>query len=233
MLNGHLLHSVQLGFKVTSCGLADAVGCTKQTQGQARGARGRAPGARARIPRNVTEGRTMATRGCGFGFRLSGSVSLLVVLCLVLPRGASGVLAQSQPQSNYADRLNAKEKRFVEYQKDFVDFAKAAVSSDAPALEYETAFELQTVAGETADRLHAARIFMEIYSKLSCEEDRARIAPVIEREFLLDSQQMELSIKEATVAISYMKRPGVAAEAVRMKDDLREARSSLDSIKLH
>lgn len=170
----------------------------------------------------------MATRQCGFGFRLSGSVLLLVGLCLA--RGDSGVLAQSQSQSNYADQLSAMEKRFVAYGQDFLDFAKAA--SDAPGDELEIAADLQTVGGETADKLYAARTLMQIYSAMSCAEDRPIVRPFVERDLHYYSQQIEISIKEANLYIASTKRPGVAAEASRMRDDLREVKSALDSMKL-
>jgi len=176
----------------------------------------------------------MPTRKFAFGHKPCGIVLLLAVLYPVLARADSRVLAQSQPLSNYADPLKAKAKRFVEYGQDFVNFAKAASGTQGfeQLAEYEAATTLQSVAGETSDKLRAAITLLQVYSALSCEEDRSIVRRFVEREFRFYSQQIEISIDQVNFSIAYTKRPGVAAEAGRMRDDLREVKNTLDSMKL-
>ena len=170
----------------------------------------------------------MATRKFAFSLRGRCSILMCLVLCtLVLFRGDRLVFAQTSPQSS-DELLNAKQKRFLEYNRDFLDFVKSIPDT----FEKLYASELVTVASETVDRLDAAGNFLWIYRSLSCKEDRARIKPLLENQFSFYSQYLELSIKSVNLDISHTKTPGVAVEAIRMKDDLREAKSILDSIKL-
>jgi len=150
----------------------------------------------------------------------------LVLLALVL---CAFVSAQTGLPSS-AKLLHSKEKRFDEYQEDFLSFAKSAMGVGGS--EYEAGFDFYTIAAETGERLHAARTLLEIYDDLLCEEDRARIRFRINSELLYYGKEIDLSIQQVNVYIPATKRPGVAAEAIRMKDDLREVKGILDSVKL-
>ncbi|HLW54427.1 MAG TPA: hypothetical protein VKW06_16445 [Candidatus Angelobacter sp.] len=141
----------------------------------------------------------------------------------------SGVLTLSaQARSSTQSDLAAKEKRFIAYQSDFIDLAKPVQNSD----EFEYAYSLATIAGETADQVDAAFVLLQIYDAVSCKEDKAKISPLIRGQLATYSKYITLSIKSANLSLGATKRPGLVAEATQMRDDLREIKSIFDSIQL-
>ena len=92
--------------------------------------------------------------------------------------------------------------------------------------------ELSSTASQTGDYLNEVLALLNIYGNLSCKEDRERVRPVIEAELRQFSKSMELLTTQTNIGIAHTKMPGVAAEGSRMRDDLRQAKSTFDSIKL-
>lgn len=169
----------------------------------------------------------METHKFDFGSNVACWVLLLIIVYALAFRSDQVVSAQTKPQSD--EIVLAKLKHFVDYQRDFVHFAQSGLGSPD---EYEVASDLGLEATQTVDYLNAVQTLLEVYADLSCEEDRARIRPVIERELGFYSKQMDPLIQEANLGIAHTKMPGVAAEGTRMRDDLREVKSTFDSIKL-
>lgn len=170
----------------------------------------------------------METRNFEFGSNVACRVLLAIIVCTVVFRSDGVVSAQTGPQF-FGERaiVVAKLKRFAEYQQDFLHFAESG-SGSTP--EYEVSTDLHTAASQTGDYLAAVQTLLEIYADLSCNEDRVRIRPVIERELGFYSKQIEPLIKQANLGIAHTTMPGVAAEGTRMRDDLRDVKSILDSI---
>jgi hypothetical protein len=156
------------------------------------------------------------------------SVFLLVAL-LVWDLSSTGKVGsgQSTVQPNSVS-LHKAVKRFLEYNRDFITFAKSG-SPGSP--EREVVWDLETVASRASDVLGASSVLLEVRDSLSCEEDRARINPLLRDEFLNYSRLIELDIESVNNGISYIDKPGVAVEAIRMRDDLRDSKRMLDSIK--
>ena len=164
-------------------------------------------------------------------FKVAESAFLIVALwCMNLPGfnfpTFDKILLAQSPQSR-ADLLRGKQKRLLEYDEDFLDFAKS--SSDR---EWRIAMELDTAAGRGSDQLDAAITLLEIYDSLSCKEDRARVKAYLQKELPLYGRFLEIDIKQVNFDISSTGKPGVAAEAARMRDDLREAVGILKSVKI-
>jgi len=138
--------------------------------------------------------------------------------------GSDVVSAQTGPDALVISKLN---KRFIEYSQDFIQFSRGT-SAD----EGQVAMDLSTTASQAGDYLGAVLTLLTIYDDLSCKEDRDRIRPVIEAELRFYSKDMALLTKSANLSIGLIKMPGIAAEGTRMRDDLRQAESTFDSIKL-
>jgi hypothetical protein len=165
-----------------------------------------------------------------FSFGCTLQFSLLVFLCFfVSPIGDSLAAMHARPQSNDELLVGAKEKRFATYGIDFATFAK---SMPAPSFEYDITEGFLADASETTEELHAAGSLLEIYDGLSCEQDREKSRVVIERDIHYYVQFIEQHITTANLGIAHTQNPGVAAEGIRMRDDMREAKTILDSIKL-
>jgi hypothetical protein len=163
------------------------------------------------------------------GLAVCSSVVLLALLCCAeLRTGSRSMLAQLQPASS-SYFPEAKQKHFRDYQKDFLDFEKSAQNS---TVELAVANDLQTAARETQTSIDTASLLIQIYENLSCSEDRTRTKLVLYTQFAAYSKELDLAVSQTNYKISFIQRPGVAAEATRMRDELREVKSILDSIKL-
>ena len=83
-------------------------------------------------------------------------ILLPVVLCALAPLiEADCNFEQTEQYSNleHLERLHAKSKRFIDYGRDFLDFAKSSHSE--PGFECEIANDLSGIAGQTFDRIQA------------------------------------------------------------------------------
>ena len=131
-----------------------------------------------------------------------------------------------------SDKLAAKERRFNEYSKNFLDFAEFSPKSDCGS-ERMMATDLQTVSSEAAEYVGSVHTLLTVYGQISNKEDRAAITFLLQQKFrAYYSPLIENLIKQTNLVISDTRRPGVAAEAMRMRDDLRETKDILDLIKL-
>ena len=93
------------------------------------------------------------------------------------------------------------------------------------------AMELEAIASSANSFFDSAKTLLLVYRSVS-KEDRTGIRGFLKLKFSNCSEHIEVLISKANLEISDTKRPGVAAEATRMRDDLREAKSILDSIEL-
>lgn len=153
-----------------------------------------------------------------------------VLLCLfcVLFFTTEHVLAQteSQPKNSI---LSAKEKKFIHYGQDFLDFARAGIGR---ADEYQQSSDLAQIASESVDHLNSAGTLLVIYDELSCPSDRIAVRALIKAEFGSYSKEVALLVKQVNRDITDLQQPEVAAEAGRMRDDLRDVQELFDSVKL-
>jgi hypothetical protein len=124
--------------------------------------------------------------------------------------------------------LAAEKNRFAAYQSDFLDFARPVTGTN----EFDYAQTLSTVAAETADQVDAVFVLLRIYDSMSCESDKAVVSSAIREQSATYGKFIGISIKTTNLALGVTKRPGVVAEATRMRDDLREIQSIFDSIPL-
>lgn len=122
--------------------------------------------------------------------------------------------------------LDAKQKHLVVYAQDFLDFAEFS-HSDSP--EREVAYKLNKVAAENNDRVGAMIMLLEIYRTVQCKGDLVRIKRLLGLDFAKYSKNIDLDIESVNLQVPSTKRPGVEAEATRMRDDLNEIQSILHS----
>ena len=169
----------------------------------------------------------MATHGLDFSLKVACSL-LLPATLLTLGSFGSRYVVSAQTSQSFDKLVRAKHKHFIEYQQDFLHFGQSGLGTD----EYQNAMDLEKVAEETGQDLAAVDTLLEIYGDLSCEEDRASVRPVIEKDLGYYSKLTDPSIEGANLNIAHTHMPGVAAEGTRMRDDLREVKSIFDSIKL-
>lgn len=143
------------------------------------------------------------------------------LMFLLLLYGLS-CLAQANLQT-----LSTKAKQFSDYAEDFLGFGKGENNS----LEHEISTELFTVALQNNERVNAVTALLTIHLGTLCPQDRSLVETVIRQELSHYSKQIAIDIKQVNVDVRDTKKPGVAAEALRMQADLRELQTLLDSTK--
>jgi hypothetical protein len=142
---------------------------------------------------------------------------------LVLGLLILGFSSTSKTQLSSA-AFHDKAEHFINYRKDFSTFETAS-KIDSP--DYDTARVLSEIAGVAIERIRSARTLLEIYSELTCPEDRAKVRPLIEKEFHDYKMLLEHSIDRVNLCLSYTQKPAITSEAIRMRDELREVESML------
>ncbi|HTW56833.1 MAG TPA: hypothetical protein VMD99_01745 [Terriglobales bacterium] len=123
--------------------------------------------------------------------------------------------------------FSAKAKQFSNYGEDFLGFGKGENNS----LEHTISTELFTVAVQNNERMSALKALLTIHLGTLCPQDRSLVETVIQQEFSYYSKQIAVDIRQVNLDVGDTKKPGVAAEALRMRGDLRELQALLDSIK--
>jgi len=146
---------------------------------------------------------------------------IIVTAFGVLLSCAEYLPAQAGLQPDYRPFVR-KAKQFIDYGQDFLDFAKNG--------DFQASSDLAAIASTANSHASAASTLLQVYNDLSCPQDKGMLRTVIRREFSYYSKEVALEIKEAQLDISVTEKPGVAAEALRMKDDLRELQSLFDSV---
>jgi hypothetical protein len=160
-------------------------------------------------------------------FILLGVLSLFILgIAAAQKRPTTDPVAQF---TSNVQRLAEKQKRFVDYGRQFDEFARA--NSDLQ-YAYEAAVDLQRVANATEERLAATITLLQIYADLACSEDRAKASPRIGPALARYRADLDDSIKRTNADITHTQQLGVISKADRMRDDLKETAKILDSIKL-
>ena len=153
------------------------------------------------------------------------AVMKLMMGCLLFFATATAA-PQTQPVS-LADQeatLWQKEKDFHNYGRDFFDFANGD--------EYQPSGVLAETAWKVEDYISAVRTLLDIYDGLSCPADQAKTRLIIRRQLGYYSRGLDSEIKGSNMSIEHTRKPGVAAEATRMRDELRDVQELFNSIKL-
>jgi hypothetical protein len=147
---------------------------------------------------------------------------MLCVFCVVLiSKTVPAQMLSSQP--DYKAFAN-KQQQFVNYDKDFLDFAASG--------EFQPSYDLALEAKSGIDTAAEARVLLEIYYKLSCSQDRTTVRAVIRDEFDFYAKNLELEIKQVNLSVTQTEKTAIVSEAIRMRDDLRELQELLTSAKL-
>jgi hypothetical protein len=157
----------------------------------------------------------------GHVWRPSVFVLVMALGLLVLAQGRAA--SQFEPTGD-ADALFAKAEAFNDYSKDFNGFAKALRQG---SLDFEIAYDLEEVAAHLSDYSNAAGTLVFIYTRVSCPNDRETIRPITSTQLSHYSGLIDAALSDMTNALVHVQSQGMAATAVRMKNDARSTQDSL------
>jgi len=145
---------------------------------------------------------------------------LLSIFCALILTQC--VLAQTP--KDVAGTFHKKETRFIDYIKDFKDFSNGG--------EWEPSNGLREIAAINQERAASGTAWLAMYDNLSCPQDRTSARTAIQREFTYYMQGVNIDIEFVNKLTGTTEKPGVATEAIRMRDDLRELQELFKSTKL-
>ena len=149
------------------------------------------------------------------------------LFCLFIP--TKGKPAQA---SSNSDVLNAEAKKFLDYSRDFLDVRRALTNEHlGESLDYQIALELMEVASHNNERSSLLGSLLAVYEGTDCSERHAAHHMMVSEEILTASRQIDNDIRAVQIDINDTHKPGLAAEALRMKDDLRALKEKLEQIR--
>lgn len=162
----------------------------------------------------------------GANMRRTRRVSLIVLAFMFI--GGAPVAGQTTDSRTNWQYLTEKMHLLRDYHKDFLAFARSLTNEGA---EYEILNDLEAVADINEERLDTARILIHVYEDMSCKNDRLVVKDVLKEQLRHYVKLIDLDIDVVNDRLSRTTRPAVSQTAIRMKDDLRDVRAKLDTLR--
>jgi hypothetical protein len=150
--------------------------------------------------------------------------SLLIVLGIVF--GSSAVGRSSKPQSD-VDFLAGQQKRFANYQHDFVDFSRTQTGT----IEFELLTDLGYVASVNAERTDSIRTLIEIYGATTCKPDQSMVQAHLKDQLDYYLKITDFDLRSINSDLANTRLPAISQTAINMKNDLRDLRTKFAAIK--
>ena len=155
-------------------------------------------------------------------------IGLQLILCAtILFLCPTNSFSQQAKKQSSLDSLQAKMGRLVNYQNDFIDFAK---SQHHDSLEYEVVTSFNVVSNEVFEYVSSTRTLLYIYENLSCDVDRTLAKTMIKKQLNGYLQMLDNDIKTVNIGLSDVKTPAIATSGTQLKEDLREIKMLLEQL---
>lgn len=155
------------------------------------------------------------------------SILGLIVTLIALPASSPAQVAPREASAaSRSDGLLIR-LRFQEYQGDFSDFAK---SQRPLSQDREISGDLSSIAERIEDYLESTTTLLQVYSSVSREADRVRIQPIIKSQVSEFAKKIETDQSLVTTDLANTRLTTVVGTGGRMKQDMRDAKTFLDSV---
>ena len=152
-----------------------------------------------------------------------GTILLAVIAALLAPVNGFAQVKQESWQ-----KLLAMNEHFENYKSNFIQFGQSSHASRSRNAEDLTDVQLVMVADQTISHLEYIETIVAIYLKVSSKQDRLGIWPLITGQMDTTRKRLEQQVQVTNTLISSLRTPGVVAEAMRMRDDLRKVEEDLE-----
>jgi hypothetical protein len=166
----------------------------------------------------------MIAHECTFVPRVAGWTILLAVLSSFF--GLANTSAQVKQES--WQRVLSMDQQFENYKNDFIQFGQSSHAARSRNAEDLTDVQLVVVADQTISHLECIETLVAVYLKVSSKQDRLAIWPLISNQIDNTRKRLDQQVQVVNTLISVLKTPGVIAEAMRMRDDLRKVGEDLE-----
>ena len=148
-----------------------------------------------------------------------------ITCVLLLISLASPLVNRSQAEDKLTwEKLEDKCVRMNDYAKDFHSISRSNIANDA---EFNNSVTVEAEAGHLADTLRSASSIVEMYSLLSCEEDKTRVRPLVDEELRHQAWLIDYAAQHADLAVAHARSVGLATTARRFREELREIKALL------
>lgn len=161
---------------------------------------------------------------------------LKITLCVVVHMMATvstyaqqGKMIQPSKASLDMNFLEAKIKRITNHQNDFLDFVNPINGGFEGR---EQTLELFHAAFRFSEILDSVVNLLFIYNKLSCQSDKAIVASLANMLILQCAEKIESEITSINNGLSSIKKTAIVLSGTQFKEDLREIKDRLETIKL-
>lgn len=138
---------------------------------------------------------------------------LVLAALLLLPLNGYAQVKQESWQ-----RVLLMDDKFENYKNDFRQFGQARSRNPEAA----TDVALVVVADQTVSHLRCVETLVAIYLKVSTKQDRLAIWPLITDRVREITNRLNRQLEVTNTYMTLVQTPAVVAEAMRMRDDLRQ-----------
>jgi hypothetical protein len=157
------------------------------------------------------------------------AVILGAVLLVALPKRLGGQVGESQLQNpaSFPDErdLAAKKKTLLSESTDLEEMAKSLKGPD-----FDTALQVDDKAQQGVMELDAAIWFLGVYDNMQCAPDREISKAALKNRLGLYSHLLGLEADQVAGHLAFANSPATVQTGLRVKDELRGAKSKLDEI---
>jgi hypothetical protein len=152
--------------------------------------------------------------------RRLGTICFMTMILI----GVSSPSVAPSPQV-MSNTVEEKAKVFFGYMQDYLGMQVTYFDNDR---EFQIIANLREVAFAEFERLSNADDLLVVYSGTACQTDRTKFRALVTNRLSTASGYTDSALKSTQNGIDSTKMPGTAAIAVRMKEDLRDAKVKLD-----
>jgi hypothetical protein len=158
------------------------------------------------------------------GFMRSTRI-LLIVLVIILFSAINSFGKNTTSGDNWQN-LSEQSKVFLTMAKDSTEMARGHRGNST---EFQVALDLNAAATSASDYLGAASDMLWIYDQISTPADRTVVRSYINKRLNDYASFFDLLIKQVNLNLSFSGSSGIAATAVRLRDELRSGQHLLKS----
>jgi hypothetical protein len=154
--------------------------------------------------------------------------AFLTVVFLLAIGDATGIWAQSSSARLPWLKLSDKAKIYLALSDDILQMLDGKQGSN----DFEFALGLETSAKHAMENFTAASDLIWIYNQMGVQRERDAVRPLINKRLDSYSQLLDVTIKEVNSSLSHITSPGIVATGTRLRDELRDGQSLLNTVKV-
>ena len=155
------------------------------------------------------------------------STRILLIVVVIIIFSAINSFGKTTTSGDNWQMLSEQSKVFLTMAKDFTEMAKGRRGDST---EFQIALDLNAAATSASDYLSAASDMLWIYDQISAPADQTVVRSYIKKRLNDYASFFDIFIKQVNLNLSFSGSSGIAATAVRLRDELRSGQNLLKSV---